>query len=88
MAYRIAWRTSFLASSGWIWGLQVIPRYMLSSDWPGMILTFLLFRIVATRSGVRFKAMSTSPFSTWSFCVAGEVTSRISTLATLGAVPQ
>ena len=82
-AWRIAWRTSFLASSGCRAGSTVIPMYMLSSDWPTRILTFLLPFMAAVRSGVTLRATSTSPFSTWSFWVAGEGTSWASILAIL-----
>ena len=54
--------------------------YMLSSDCPTRILTFLLLLIVAVRSGVMFIATSTSPFSTISFWVAAETTARASPL--------
>ncbi len=82
-AWRMAWRTSFLASSGWSAGSTVSPMYMLSSDCPIWTLTFLLLRMAAVRSGVMLTATSTSPFSTMSFWVAGDGTSRISIFAIL-----
>ena len=82
-ACRSAWRTSFLASAGWSAGSTVTPMYMLSSDCPTRILTFLLLFMAAVRSGVMLSATSTSPFSTWSFWVAGDGTSRASIFAIL-----